>query len=390
MIKISTSNLNNYKEEHINNLKKEVLDLIPKFPAPYSIDSNKEGFVLALLINPFDCEFLFLKDYYCSVIYIIESSFYLSNSKNINNTLSNKEKNRLDTYFNSIDNHSVFKRFFSNSSEMKVSDLIESVSLLKQFISNKKSTSNPDKYKDLELEIKIKLGFSCSDYIDIRKFFSKLNNLYNSSLFKSKRAELIDALGITVCPYCNRQYIDIYKRKREKDKIAIAQLDHFYPKSDFPLYSVSLYNLVPSCASCNLLKSNKLSLYSYPYCNDANEKNKDKYFELKIKSYNQLIGIEDVDISIVSNNNDIIKDNSVLFHESIYQNHRAFINNLLRKKKLDNDTYRKSINSYFINNQLTEVEFRELLYGFSGEITELLEKPLAKLAYDIIGFDEKY
>ncbi len=383
MIKISTSNLNNYKKEHINNLKDRVLVLIPEFPYPYRINNN-EDFALNLLINPFDSEFVFLKDYYHSVIYIIESSFYLSNSKNnINDILSNEEKNRLDNYLNSIDNHSVFKNFFSNSSKIKFSDLIKSVSLLKQFISNKKSTSKPDKYKDLELEIKIKLGFSCSHYIDIRNFFSKLNNLYNSDLFKSKRAELIDALGITVCPYCNRQYIDIYKRKREKDKIAIAQLDHFYPKSDFPLYSVSLYNLVPSCASCNLLKSNKLSLYNYPYCKDANEKNKEKYFELKIENYNQLIGIEDIDISIVSNNNGVIKDNSVL-----YQNHRAFINNLLRKKKLDNNTYRESINSYFINNQLTEMEFRELLYGFSGEITEFLEKPLAKLAYDIIGFDE--
>lgn len=55
-------------------------------------------------------------------------------------------------------------------------------------------------------------------------------------------------LELRVCPYCNRQYITpiITKTKRLR-----ADLDHFWPKSKYPIFSMSLYNLIPSCKFCN-------------------------------------------------------------------------------------------------------------------------------------------
>ena len=55
-------------------------------------------------------------------------------------------------------------------------------------------------------------------------------------------------LGLRVCPYCNRQYITpiITKTKRLR-----ADLDHFWPQSKYPIFSMSLYNLIPSCKFCN-------------------------------------------------------------------------------------------------------------------------------------------
>lgn len=56
-------------------------------------------------------------------------------------------------------------------------------------------------------------------------------------------------LGIKTCPYCNRQYITpIYSESNGRVR---ADLDHFYSKSKFPFFSMSLCNLVPSCKSCN-------------------------------------------------------------------------------------------------------------------------------------------
>lgn len=63
---------------------------------------------------------------------------------------------------------------------------------------------------------------------------------------------MIQALGIRTCPYCNRTYIG-----SSKGKILNVQLDHFYSKSRYPFFAVSLYNLVPSCPFCNLNKSSR-------------------------------------------------------------------------------------------------------------------------------------
>lgn len=55
-------------------------------------------------------------------------------------------------------------------------------------------------------------------------------------------------LGVRVCPYCNRQYITPITTKTNRMR---ADLDHFWPKHKYPIFSMSLYNLVPSCKFCN-------------------------------------------------------------------------------------------------------------------------------------------
>lgn len=58
--------------------------------------------------------------------------------------------------------------------------------------------------------------------------------------------------GAKVCTYCNRDYIfTISTGKRNKDKIARPELDHWYPKSKYPLLALNYYNLIPSCSICN-------------------------------------------------------------------------------------------------------------------------------------------
>ena len=83
---------------------------------------------------------------------------------------------------------------------------------------------------------------------------------------------LVHQTGIRICPYCGRSFIGIQKRVSEKANIKQVdfweddgdktvnlgiQLDHFFNRDMFPFLSVSLYNLIPCCGICNLLKSNK-------------------------------------------------------------------------------------------------------------------------------------
>ena len=83
---------------------------------------------------------------------------------------------------------------------------------------------------------------------------------------ESKLVELSRMLNIKVCPYCNHNftlYIDILGKRNMK---GLFQFDHFYDKSDYPYLSLSLYNLIPSCSSCNHQKrTTQLDIRYNPY-----------------------------------------------------------------------------------------------------------------------------
>lgn len=85
-------------------------------------------------------------------------------------------------------------------------------------------------------------------------------------------------LNIKSCPYCNEAYtltvrLDSRKSGNAGNSIdeyaAKFQFDHFFDKSHYPVLSVSLYNLIPSCATCNLAKTDdKVPLRFHPYYMD--------------------------------------------------------------------------------------------------------------------------
>ena len=85
------------------------------------------------------------------------------------------------------------------------------------------------------------------------------------SMSKEIRRSIISAVGQTVCPYCNRNYIIT------DSDVNTAQLDHFFSKTDYPILALSFYNLIPSCQPCNFIKGTK-ELSFYPYdTSDENE-----------------------------------------------------------------------------------------------------------------------
>lgn len=57
------------------------------------------------------------------------------------------------------------------------------------------------------------------------------------------------ALGIDVCPYCNRNRIRPFTRNKATH--VTGELDHFYCKEKYPYLALTRENLVPSCSVCN-------------------------------------------------------------------------------------------------------------------------------------------
>ena len=67
---------------------------------------------------------------------------------------------------------------------------------------------------------------------------------YDISMMKSKNT----------CTYCNRQYTFTIGRKHTNNKMVSKikpQFDHWFAHKQYPLLSLSYYNLIPSCSVCN-------------------------------------------------------------------------------------------------------------------------------------------
>jgi len=196
--------------------------------------------------------------------------------------------------------------------------------------------------------------------------------------------ELIKKLNIIVCPYCNRN--TIYNLKHTKRRT--SEIDHFYPKSEYPILSLSFYNLIPSCSSCNRLKSNKINKYINPYDNRY-DFNKNIKFDFKVKNLSFSYSTDGFKIICKSNKNISknekrkAKNNIQTFKlNDLYQNHKDIVLELIQKREIYPDSYIDELykNYDFFNNR--EDVLRFITSGYIGN-KDLGKRPLSKLIKDI-------
>lgn len=233
----------------------------------------------------------------------------------------------------------------------------------------------------------------------LSKFFS-YKFLQNDEI----RQELIDSLGLQVCPYCNRQYITSWRDSKKRR--TTADIDHFYPKETYPLLSLSLYNFVPSCHICNSrMKLNRTDKIIYPYEEHFGD---DAIFKVEldnntkemdyIEALHSLMGLPNSKINIKIEVNpksiiaDKIKNSIAVFHlEKIYESHKNYVRELLIKKRIyDDGAYFEMLNRQFLHIfneygiKLGSSELDLLMYGYNWINGEDSERPLSKLTYDIV------
>ena len=70
-----------------------------------------------------------------------------------------------------------------------------------------------------------------------------VNGVYDGKGTFDKRAFIRDS-GLRVCPYCGMEFVKPTNRTKK-------QIDHFFPKREFPFLALNYYNLIPSCDTCN-------------------------------------------------------------------------------------------------------------------------------------------
>lgn len=218
------------------------------------------------------------------------------------------------------------------------------------------------------------------------------------------RKKIIDLKNVSVCPYCNRNYINstykiLHCDNCNQDSFVIdevenecpsckqeincqtevvntAQLDHFFPKDSYPLFAVSFYNLIPSCYSCNHVKSNKDLEYS-PY--DTSFPFDDVKFTYIPKS------VDDIKIKIDSHNIDFKNGIRILGIEELYQSHIDVVNELIWKKEVYTKSYRDGLSRILnqTNFELSKAEVNRFITGHYTDKENYGKRPLSKMVTDI-------
>lgn len=211
-----------------------------------------------------------------------------------------------------------------------------------------------------------------------RKFNGKNNGSY-----------LAERLQINTCPYCNRAYT--FTLSNGNKSIVRPEFDHFFNKSTYPYLSLSLYNLIPSCHTCNHIKSDKefnICTHFHPYIEGFDNK---VLFTINPKNIDFLNKIDNFDICIkIKNNHDKklyekaernLKD---LELDKLYEHHKDYVKELIWRKQVYSEGYIHELfkeyeGSIFSN----EEEIRRMVLGNYTELEDLIKRPLSKLTRDI-------
>ncbi|MBL0883422.1 MAG: HNH endonuclease, partial [Chitinophagaceae bacterium] len=178
--------------------------------------------------------------------------------------------------------------------------------------------------------------------------------------------EYFSMLGIKACVYCNSQLAVTVKKAKGKPK-AKFQVDHYIPKNKYPGLSVSLFNLYPSCASCNNVKGVKTVSFKLYEPHQLNYKSQYK-FQLKPGVKSKFLSSRDInDIKFLftepkpRRGDD--KFNDLFDIEGIYETQLDVIEELFMKAEIYTKPYRDTLKTSFPKLLPTDQVFDRLLIG---------------------------
>ena len=228
-----------------------------------------------------------------------------------------------------------------------------------------------------------------ADYSEI----AEIANVYNSrqikmpkkykkfiidTLYKQRfpRKEFVEELQVTVCPYCNRNFVNsTYKR-------TMCDLDHFYDKETYPILAVSFHNLVPVCHACNHAKASNAISYS-PHNTKFNTDDLLSFdFYIGGIDYwvdNKQIGIE-IDCS-----SEVESNVQELKLREVYQIQSDIVQECIKKAIMFNPDYMTDLFNTYNGLFESEEELYRIVFGNYMEESSYGKRPLSKLTKDILS-----
>jgi hypothetical protein len=270
--------------------------------------------------------------------------------------------------------------FITDLEDITCGDFHKLVSLRRKYwmfhISEKKIKKDPLNYTNSEKEL-----FKIAD--DIRFFLNydgfKTAKNWNVFLFFQK-------LNVLACPYCNCVGLTTTS---PRDAVR-PQLDHFFPQAKNPIFSCSLFNMIPACSNCNSIKSDEEKKIIYPYKFGYDQYGK---FSLRFKrgvTFKDCIFGKNaecfVKVDKKSQRRNYINNSLEVFNtEAVYNSKKTELTAVIKSIRKYNDVYRnfcyKVVGKFFPRFVKTKDDFLRSPDYSNGEIY-----PMKKIKEDL--FDE--
>ena len=217
-----------------------------------------------------------------------------------------------------------------------------------------------------------------SNSVNLPKFPASYKKFILESLYRDKfpRQKFVEELQVTVCPYCNRNFINsTYKR-------TMCDLEHFFDKASYPVLAVSFYNLIPVCHPCNHVKaSNRISCSPHDLKLHTDDLLTFDYF---IKGPDFLTDKEQIGIEIDCTFE--FEDNvRVLKLNDVYQIHTDLVQECIKKSIVFNSDYLEDLCQTYDRLFESKEDLYRIVFGNYKEETEYGKRPLSKLTKDILS-----
>jgi hypothetical protein len=228
----------------------------------------------------------------------------------------------------------------------------------------------------LKVHQKFEIIITNQDNDKLKKCFKRA---YEDQFQKKYSKEFLNHLNIETCTYCNRNYTLDFKNLTN----ARAQLDHWFPKSEFPILALSFYNLIPSCHSCNHIKGKAndydwltaLDNQNHPYLNKS-----DFSFSFKFEKYNKP--------KVTVKPKDLKTENTINFNKTkeIYeaQSGKELKDLLDLRYKYSKNYLDILCNETFKGLRLSQEEAYRMIFGIVTEERNFHKRPFSKFKKDII------
>jgi hypothetical protein len=216
-----------------------------------------------------------------------------------------------------------------------------------------------------------------------------LKKIFRYDTYSKRKAavEILNKLNVTVCPYCNRQYIFTLSKGHVR-----PQFDHYYPQNQYPYLALSLYNMIPSCSICNMAKSSLDTLNDailYPFEEEMGDEARFEIKEKKRGNFARIVqGISSefvIDINTTNAENEKIISTQVekLHLDGLYNEHKDYVMDIIKSKYVNSKERIEELLREFPELFDSYEEVKNLLYMNHIQKEYWGNRPLSKLTHDI-------
>ena len=221
------------------------------------------------------------------------------------------------------------------------------------------------------------------NYSDDNK--KKIENIFSYSSYRQndKFMKYFKKLNIKSCPFCNNNYVYFYK-KNAKTFNTIATLEHYYPKASYPHLSLSFFNLIPSCSTCNSKFKGKIKHVGeilHPYYEDFDSKAK---FSISV---DKLPANKDIELEINLESNDARCKQSIdrFQLDKIYKQHNDIAKEIWNKAQVYNESRIEELyDNFYKDLGYSKEDVKNMVFCNYLQKDDIYKRNHSKLTQDIL------